>query len=50
MKKEYDKYSEIEEERLMKERTLRILEFNKIKDKIKKYAITQSGKELVRFS
>lgn len=31
----------------MKERTLRILEFNKIKDKIEKYAITSSGKEMV---
>ena len=31
----------------MKERTLRILEFNKIKDKVEKYAITSSGKEMV---
>ena len=31
----------------MKERTLRTLEFNKIKDKVEKYAITSSGKEMV---
>lgn len=30
----------------MEERTLRVLEFNKIKDKLKEYAITFSGKEL----
>ena len=31
----------------MKEKTLRVLEFNKIKDKLKTYAITESGKKLV---
>ena len=31
----------------MKEKTLRVLEFNKVKDKLKTYAITESGKRLV---
>ncbi|SCJ55798.1 MutS2 protein [uncultured Clostridium sp.] len=31
----------------MKEKTLRVLEFNKVKDKLKTYAITESGKNLV---
>ena len=31
----------------MKEKTLRVLEFNKIKDKLRSYAITESGKRLV---
>ena len=31
----------------MNEKSLRILEFNKIKDKIKKYARTNAGKEKV---
>lgn len=31
----------------MKERTLRILEFNKIKNKLRNYAVTSGGKELI---
>lgn len=31
----------------MNERALRVLEFNKIKDKVKRYAVTSGGKELV---
>lgn len=31
----------------MKEKTLRVLEFNKVKDILRKYAITESGKRLV---
>lgn len=31
----------------MKEKTLRVLEFNKVKEKLKTYAITESGKNLV---
>ena len=31
----------------MKERTLRILEFNKVKNKLRSYAVTSGGKELV---
>ena len=31
----------------MNERALRILEYNKVKDKIRKYAVTSGGKELV---
>lgn len=31
----------------MKEKTLRVLEFNKVKEKLKTYAITESGKRLV---
>ena len=31
----------------MNEKTLRVLEFNKVKDKLKTYAITESGKRLV---
>lgn len=31
----------------MEERTLKILEFNKIKEKIKDYAVTKGGKELI---
>lgn len=31
----------------MKEKTLRVLEFNKVKDKLKTYAITESGKKLI---
>ena len=31
----------------MKERTLKILEFNKVKEKLRKYAITSGGKELI---
>ena len=31
----------------MKERTLRILEFNKVKNKLRKYAVTSGGKELI---
>lgn len=31
----------------MKEKTLRVLEFNKVKEKLKTYAITESGKKLV---
>ena len=31
----------------MKERTLRILEFNKIKNKLRGYAVTSGGKELI---
>ena len=33
----------------MKERTLRILEFNKIKNKLRGYAVTSGGKELIDF-
>ena len=31
----------------MKERTLRILEFNKVKNKLRSYAVTSGGKELI---
>ena len=31
----------------MKERTLRILVFNKIKNKLRNYAVTSGGKELI---
>ena len=31
----------------MKERTLRILEFNKVKNKLRNYAVTSGGKELI---
>ena len=31
----------------MKERTFRILEFNKVKDKLRSYAVTSGGKELI---
>ncbi len=31
----------------MKEKSLRILEFNKIKEKLKFYAVTSGGKELI---
>lgn len=31
----------------MKERTLRILEFNKVKNKLRSYAVTNGGKELI---
>ena len=31
----------------MKERTFRILEFNKVKDKLRSYAVTNGGKELI---
>lgn len=31
----------------MEERTLRVLEFNKIKEKLKEYAITHGGKNLI---
>ncbi|WP_411167986.1 endonuclease MutS2 [Clostridium sp. MB05] len=31
----------------MEERTLRVLEFNKIKEKLKEYAVTSGGKELI---
>ena len=31
----------------MNERSLRVLEFNKIKEKLRKYAVTSGGKELV---
>lgn len=31
----------------MKEKTLRVLEFNKVKERLRRYAITTSGKELI---